>query len=275
MRSDRPRRAEAILAISLALLLANAHFVYAASADDLCVVLRLCDPPPPPTYTVDIICDRTAKCSIDTLGATVDDALRFLASHPAGSQVRVWMMGTRVTDVTQIAASNVSVEQTTGDRAKAASAFRFVEREKPRLLAAAQLAMAGRVPKKSPIAETLTVVAWAEVRTDRRIILCLTDGREESEIGGDFACDRLPDDDTWLRNLAAHRLLAPKSLEDVTVHFAFMAVTAVQGRACDVSIARETAIRGLWRASVERAGGTATFTTGPANLTELKGGTAR
>jgi hypothetical protein len=273
MRSDCPRRAEAILAISLALLLANAHFVYAASAGDLCVALGLCDPPPPETYTIDIICDRTAKCTEETLAVTVDDGLKFIAPRP-GSQLRLSMMGRRVTDVKQIAACEVPVDNARASKAKAASEVRFVEREKPRILAAAQLAMAGRMPTRSPIAETLTVVAWAEVRTDHRIIIFLTDCREESDVG-DLICERLPDEDTWLRTLAARRLLAPKSLDEVAVHFAYMAVTAVEGRKCPVSIARETAIRALWKASVERAGGVAKFTTGPAHLTEVKGGASR
>jgi hypothetical protein len=52
-----------------------------------------------------------------------------------------------------------SAEQAKARKAKAASAAQFVEREKPRLLAAAQLAMAGRVPTRSPLAKTLTVVS--------------------------------------------------------------------------------------------------------------------
>lgn len=246
---------------------------HAASVDDWCVTLRLCDPPSPETTTIDIICDLTADCTVDNLRLTLDQSLHHCASRP-GSIVRLWMMGRTVSDVTLIGAADSSSAEAKAKKKRATSAQRFVDRELPRLLAAAQLAMAKPKPGASPIAETLTVVSWAEARTTTRIIIVITDARQVSPLA-DFECKALPDEDTWIRLLAANRSLAPHSLESVSVHFAFVGVTPVAGRGCRVSLERETEIRELWRVAIARTGGTLDITNGPARLAGSSNGGAR
>lgn len=246
----------------------------AASVDDWCVAIRVCDPPAAPTVTYDILCDRTASCTEQNLRTTIEDALHACASRP-GSVVRLWMMGRLVTDTTLVASARNETGDRKGKKKKALSAQRFVDRELPRMVAAAQMAMTKPAPNASPIAESLTVVSWAEVDTDLRVIVALTDGKQMSPSSGSFECRVLPEIESWLRTLATHRCLTPHVLDGVSVHFAFVGVQAVSGRGCSVSLQRETEIRELWRAAIERAGGTLSITTGPARLTSQNGGGAK
>ena len=265
--------AASIFVGAIIIFVALAMPAQAASVDDWCVTLRLCDPPPAETTTIDIICDLTADCTLEKLRLTLDQSLRHCASRP-GSIVRLWMMGRSVSDATLVATADSSSAEAKAKKKRATSAQRFVDRALPRLVAAAQLAMARPKPGASPIAETLTVVSWAEARTTNRIIIVITDARQVSPIA-DFECKALPDEDTWIRALAANRSLAPHSLESVSVHFAFVGVTPVAGRACRVSLERETEIRELWRVAIARAGGTLDITNGPARFAGVSNGGAK
>jgi hypothetical protein len=265
--------AASIFVGAIIIFVALAMPAQAASVDDWCVTLRLCDPPPPETTTIDILCDLTADCTLENLRLTLDQYLRHCASRP-GSILRLWMMGRSVSDATLVATADSSTAEAKAKKKRASSAQRFVDRELPRLVAAAQLAMAKPKPGASPIAETLTVVSWAEARTTTRIIIVITDARQVSPIA-DFECKALPDEDTWIRALAANRSLTPHSLESVSVHFAFVGVTPVAGRGCRVSLERETEIRELWRVAIARAGGTLDITNGPARLAGSDNGGAK
>ncbi|MFA6954324.1 MAG: hypothetical protein WC538_00470 [Thermoanaerobaculia bacterium] len=266
-----PRTTALVVGLVVAIVfVVSASEARGASVDDWCATLRLCDPPPPETATIDILCDLTADCTLENLRLTLDQSLRYCAARP-GSIVRLSMMGRTVSDVALIATADSSTAEAKGKKKRTTSAQRFVDRELPRLLAAAQLAMAKPKPSASPIAEALTVVSWAEVRTNTRIIIVLTDARQVSPIA-DFECKALPDEDTWIRALKANRSLAPYSLDSVSVHFAFVGVTPVAGRKCRVSLERETEIRELWRVAIARAGGMLDITTGPARFAGASNG---
>jgi len=256
--------------VAIMLVLLAASPLGAGTLTDVCVALRLCDPPPQRSVTIDVVCDRTATCDPTTLRTSLECAFEEASTKP-DSAIRLWMMGRGVSDTTIIADARYESGDVKSVKGRAAAGRRFVEASLPRMLAIAQPAFAEPVPQGSPIAEALTVVSWSEAMTDTRIIVVITDAREVSDLG-DFECHPLPDEDSWLRTLTNHRCLIPGSLDSVSVHFSFAILRPVEGRKCLVSLQRESTVRDLWQAGVERAGGTLDITSGPPVLGPLPNG---
>lgn len=106
---------------------------------------------------------------------------------------------------------------------------------------------------KSPIAESLTRVAWADGASER-YCLVLTDAREYSDIGGDLECGALPAATVFTRQLQRHHVLAPQSLRGMSVAFCFVTVGTIDGRRCDSTLERAHKVRELWITALRAAG---------------------
>jgi len=253
--------------VALAAVVSVTVAFHPAATMQALIALHLTDPPPRVNITDDILCDPTSEnCNETTLEAAIRESLTNVASRP-GSMTKLWLSGADVEDL-ECVATATSTSTGKGQRGREAAARRFVDGETTRLLTLAKLALSKRVPSASPIAESLTLLSWQEVQTARRRIIVLSDLRQVSKSLGDFECGSLPDTDAWLRSLTAHHYLEPGSLSGVTVHAAFLVPHPVEHRRCSVSLERESAVRELWSAAIERAGGSLLITAGPPRLEE-------
>jgi len=184
----------------------------------------LADPAPRPTITLDLVCDpsKDGTCTAGALDASLAAALPVIAERP-GSELRLWIIGPDLA-ATRVVATVKGTVASSGNAAtiKTVSA-RFVDGARSSCMTAAQPALAEPLKGGSPIAESLTAIAMANVQTDLRAILVISDGREVSAIGGDFECDDpLPDPPSFAKALQRERVLPPGSLAGTRVFFTFM-----------------------------------------------------
>jgi hypothetical protein len=270
-----------ILAATLAVLLTacGGDPAHPSLATRVARSVGLADQPPPPSLTLDVVCDpsKDSTCTTESLDATLASVLPVIAERP-GSVLRVFMVGPDLASTKMLpTVENNLPTSGNANTAKTAKA-RFIDASRTALMAAAQPYLAGNTKGGSPIAEALTTVAMAAVHTDSRAICVITDGREVSAIGGmDFECDDpLPTPQTFAKTLQKARVLPPGSLAGVTVSFTYLTITPIhrKERGCVETLARLAQIRELWTAAIEAAGGTADFSTttiDPTTITPKKG----
>ncbi len=108
--------------------------------------------------------------------------------------------------------------------------------------------------RRSPVAESLGVIALAPTPVaGEREIIAVTDALEVSDYG-EFECGRLPKPERFARSLAEHHILPPGSLSGVDVRFCHVDLGVIDGGRCAVSLARAAEIRAIWRAALTQAG---------------------
>lgn len=224
----------------------------------------LADPAPRQTITIDVVCDpsKDGTCTAEALDATLAAALPTIAERP-GSELRLWLIGPDLA-ATKIVASVKGTVAVSGNAAtvKAATA-RFVEAARNSCMTAAQPALAPATRGGSPIAESLTAIAMANVHTELRAIVVISDARQVSELGGDFECDNpLPNPLSFVKSLQRERVLPPGSLAGTRVFLTFMTITEIHRKGCVETLDRLATMRDLWTAAIEAAGGTPQFNTG-------------
>lgn len=224
----------------------------------------LVDPAARPTITLDVVCDpsKDSTCTAESLDATLAAALPVIAERP-GSELRLWIIGPELASIRVVSIVKGTVSASGNAATIKAATARFVEGARSSCMTAAQRAFAE--PKKggSPIAETLTAIAMANVHTDLRAIVVISDAREVSAIGGDFECDApLPDPSGFVKALQRERVLPPGSLAGTRVFFTFMTITEIHRKGCAETLDRLATMRDLWTAAIEAAGGTTQFDTG-------------
>ncbi len=254
-----------LLAVVLAALLASG----CGGDRRLCEALGFCDPAAPPAITFDIVLDGSegSTATVDAVRSTSDSVLP-LASHRPGSVIRLWWLGATVDETELLTTLTVEQPRSRARKWQATAQRDFVERNVPLLVTAADGHLSRPRPKRSPLAEGLTRVAWSTAPTARRVVILVSDGREVSSIS-DFECRPLPSEELWLQRLHDASLLPDKSLDGVVVHVAFASVPPIADRRCTPSIERETQIRALWVVALTRAGAaTVTFHTGAPILTD-------
>ena len=240
--------------------------------------LGLVDPPPPPSITIETVCDpsKDSTCTPESLDATLAATLPAIADRP-GSELRLWFVGPDVASITCVGTAKNTQSASGNANTARKNKARFVEDARAALLTAAQPFLTRNERGGSPIAEALTTVAMTGVRTDSRSILVVSDTREVSPVGGDFECDDpLPTPQSFAKTLQRARLLPPASLAGVRVFFTYVAITPIhrKQKGCVETHARLAQIKDLWTAAVEAAGGSAQFDTGtidPAALALKKG----
>lgn len=224
----------------------------------------LADPAPRPTITLDVACDpsKDSTCTTDSLAATLAAALPIIAERP-GSELRLWVIGPDLASTKLVTTAKGTVSNSGNAATVKAATARFVEDRRTSCMTAAQPAFVQRIKGGSPIAESLTAIAMASVRTDLRAIVVVSDAREVSAIGGDFECDNpLPTPLSFVKALQRARVLPPGSLAGTRVFFTCTTVTELHRKGCAVTLDRLATMRDLWTAAIEAAGGTTQFDTG-------------
>ncbi|MCM2317623.1 MAG: hypothetical protein NDJ92_20925 [Thermoanaerobaculia bacterium] len=247
----------------LSILLASLFLGGCGNSRNLCEALGFCDPTPPPAVTFDIVLDGSdgSTATVDAVRSTGEAVLPVAACRP-GSVVRLWWLGATVADTELLASLTVEPPRSKARKWQTTAQREFVERSVPLLVTATEGHLARPRPKRSPLAEGLTRVAWSSAPTPLRVVVLVSDGREVSRLA-DFECKPLPSSETWLRLLDNSSLLPEKSFNGVVIHVAFASVPPIADRRCVPSIDRETRIRALWLASLKRAGASrVTFHTG-------------
>lgn len=227
--------------------------------------IGLAEEPLPDAELVDLVLDASegSPASLVTAEAAIDGALTYAAARP-GTRVRVWALGMEVADTTMLTFVESTAPKRRGERARIVEAQRFIAASKPVLMQAILPVFDRPAKKQSPIAEGLSKVAYSRApRGMQRHIVLITDARQ---VGGvlkfDFECGNVPDPATFVERLQKHVILAPDTLPNTTVHFAYVALEAVPKRpGCSVTLARAKAIETAWRAAVTAAGATEVFFT--------------
>lgn len=252
--------------VTATLLAAACHDAPTAEkATAVCREWGFCDVPAPPPLALAIGCDRSlhAPCTKETLLATAERAAEVIATRP-GSQLAVWLIGGSVGETRELV--NVASPPQTGKGrgTQAEQARRFVASTRALVLAAAEPALAGAPPHRSPLVESLAKMALADTHGLPRHLVLITDAREVSPDTADFECSkRLLAETDWQRRLDKQHLLAAGSLAGFAITFSHM--TASPSGRCPVSVERELSIRHLWESCLKHAGvARVTFTSGEA-----------
>lgn len=220
--------------------------------------IGLGDAQPLPAEVIDVVVDASdgSPASVATVRETLDIVLPYVAARP-GSELRLWALGLELADTRMLAAVTSTAPKRRGERARALEAERFVNASRALLLQAVAPIFDHPARKQSPIAEGISRVAYSRVPAGmRRRVIVITDARQ---VGGplkfDFECARdLPDAETFVTRLQEQAILAPGTLAQADVQFAYVALTAIPKRGCPVTLARAQRIEQVWRAALTAAG---------------------
>lgn len=177
--------------------------------------LGAADKPEAPPVTTDILCDASSgsSCTAATLRDVAGVALRDAAARP-GSVVRLWLQGRSVETTRLIAEAESTKPRGTGRRARAEHETKWVETSLASLTTTADAALRKPV-HRSPIAESIAVVAMAPpAPKSTREIAVVTDGMEVSDFG-EFECGPLPKPERFARLLALRNVLPPGALTGI------------------------------------------------------------
>lgn len=228
----------------------------------LCRDAGLCDHPPPPPESFDLIVDVSegSSGSRENVQRTIGLILERMSTSP-GSALRIIAQGARVVDATVVSTAQATAPTRTNRKARVAHAKRFIATTHELLMEAMEPIIATRPAlRNSPIAETINWTALLSppsglLPTVPRHIIVISDAREVSKEFGDFECGVLPTSAKFIDRLRTHDVLTPRSLEGVRLHFTFTQPRSVARRACPpMTIARINDIRGLWVAAANYAG---------------------
>jgi hypothetical protein len=220
-----------------------------------CVSAGICDAPPAPTFTIDIVCDSSAgsTCTKEAIAETLDGVLPALVERP-GSTLRLWSMSGTVDGVVTLGIIT-SPETASAARAREREQDAFVKAAKTSLLLSVDGALAHPAPQ-SPIADTLARVLMAAAGDERRSVVLISDMREFQKGRYDFECGPLPSPADFTQRLVQERVLTRESMNNVAVAFTYVGVPAVDGRRCEATIQRARDIEAIWRGLVTSTGGT-------------------
>jgi len=214
--------------------------------------LGITPPAERPTNTTQILLDASLQSpgSSETLAQVVDGIVPDMATRPAPSCIELWVMGATVGDAERLGETCVgSGARSKKDRRDAERRFQITARAY--LLGLAKPVF-DRRPRRSPIAETLTRIAMEPTESIERLLIAITDGREESAIAR-FECGPLPSIEAFHAALRAARALAPGSLRGMHIRFAFVGFTDAKRVGCNTTLRRELETQELWRSALLRA----------------------
>jgi len=258
VRSEIQRRAVLSVVLLVVLAACGGEGDHTNVLGSVSSAIGLGDAPPLAAEVVDVVVDASdgSPASVATIRATLDVALPYVAARP-GSELRLWALGLELSDTRMLASVTSRAPKRRGERARALEAERFVSASRALLLQAVAPIFDHPAKKQSPIAEGISRVAYSRVAASmRRRIIVITDARQ---VGGplkfDFECAReLPDADTFVTRLQEQAILAPGTLAQADVQFAYVALTAIPKRGCPVTLARAQRIEQVWRAALTAAG---------------------
>jgi hypothetical protein len=234
---------------------------------DTARMIGVTEPPPLPSRTTNVVVDPTLQSPVtpERIGEVLDRALADIADRPVPSCVVIWRIGATVSDLERIGDACVSppLANTMSQRH---AEEQFIASARDRLLPLATRALDHR-PRQSPIAASLTRIAWTRPITAETIYLLLSDGREESPEVARLECGPLPTPAAFLASLHREELLEPQSLHGVDVRFCFFGFSDANRPGCATSVRREFELRELWRTALDRASArSVAFETGAPSL---------
>ena len=228
-----------------------------------CVSAGICDAPPDPTVTIDVICDTSSgsTCTPETIDMTLAQTMPLIAQR-AGSTLRLWSMSGTVDGVVTLGIVT-SPPTVPSLRARTLKEAAFVKAEKARLLRNASTAFV-QPAGQSPIAETMARVLMATSSGERRAIVIISDMRQFENQRVDFECGNLPSPQDFAKHLIDGHVLTPDAMTGIGVAFSFVGVPPVDGGRCAATIQRAREIEVIWKTAVTTTGGTVlAYTDGP------------
>lgn len=230
----------------------------------VCLFLTGCDdlrgffvgPPPPVPFVVDVLVDASedSSGSPETATTVVTMAARFVADRP-GSLIRVWVLGSTVGRTRIVGTATVSAPSRAGKRFREATKAAFLRDTLPVLLNPVMAALKEPAPRRTPLVQSLLLIALAEapVHAERHLV-AITDLRE-SELWGE--CSRPPNVERVNELLRANN--CPTRLSGIKVGFAYCGLRPAANPRCGLSVTAYEELRNFWRQWVAANGGTATF----------------
>lgn len=212
--------------------------------------------PVPQPVVVDVLVDSTSVVGVDerVLAAQLDACLPVVGVRP-GSSVRVWLLGASPSATRIVAQVRFLLPSTASARSRHRATRAFIVEARAALLRDVVPALREKPLASSPIAEALAVLAAADTPSGaERAIVVLSDFVQHSGLGHFDAA--IPKHDRWFAALDRERVLLPGSLRGISVRCAFFKPLP--------SLRATEELRHLWSATLERAGATVDFTSGPA-----------
>jgi hypothetical protein len=230
----------------------------------VCLFLAGCDdlrgffvgPPPPVPFAVDVLVDASEDSSGSPATATtvITTAARSVADRP-GSLLRVWVLGPTVGRTRIVSTASVPAASRAGKRFRDAARDAFLRDTLPVLLGPVMAALKEPAPRRTPLAQSLLLIALAEApMRAQRHLLVITDLRE-SELWGE--CSRPPSVERVNELLRANN--CPTRLSGIKVAFAYCGLRPAANPRCGLSVTAYEDLRNFWRQWVAANGGTATF----------------
>jgi hypothetical protein len=213
-------------------------------------------PPPPVPFVLDVLVDASEDSSGSPATATsvVTMAARSVADRP-GSLIRVWVLGPTVGRTRIVSTATVPSPHRAGKRFREATKDAFLRDTLPVLLNPVIAALKEPAPRRTPLVQSLLLIALAEapVHAERHLV-AITDLRE-SELWGE--CSRPPNVERVNELLRATN--CPTRLSGVKVSFAYCGLRPAKNPRCGLSVTAYEELRNFWRQWVAANGGTATF----------------
>jgi len=226
---------------------------------DIATTLGLARPEPGAPVEVDFLCDRSAgsTCTPARLQAAMQATVPSAMARP-GSKLRLWDMGSRL-EATQLIASAKTPALLPNARHQERAAAAFERATIAQFVGALGRHTVAAAPTASPIAASVTRIAWAGSDDHDRLLVLLTDGREFSRTTSkavpriDLECGTV-DPVAATAALQADGILTPKALSRTDIVFAFVSVGPVDGDRCPASLARTRNALEFWRTGLAAAG---------------------
>lgn len=219
--------------------------------------LGMVDDDPPPPVVIDLLCDhsRGSSCSQQNLASALNVVLPTAARRP-GSTVRLWLQGASFGSTSLAGQRMVERPPEPGMRAIKAFEHRWTTASLEFFMRAAQPFLESDAPLRSPIGEAFGKIALAQVTPGaRHQLVVLSDGRQFSELLGDWECSDLPAVDQFIHTLNSKGILAPESFRGACIIFAYFADGEIDGDRCEATMQRATRVRALWRAALVASAG--------------------
>ncbi len=216
-----------------------------------------CDPEPAPAAPIEVVCALrpNTTCTADNLTAALVPALR--AAAAGDTTVRLWASST--TAVTDKLADSLpySPPSRGSDKVKQRHLQDWAKGEANRLASfIAPVAAANAASIDQPLANAVAQVGLSGERSKPRHLIVVSDGRHvgvgHRRDDQDLDCKLIDPEDFQLA--LGRTVLLPKTLSNVTVHFAFVSLAKPRRANCAMSPRKAQAHERAWSLALTRAG---------------------
>ncbi len=251
--SPRGRRLVRALALTLALVACNGRG--SSSTNEILSSLSVVDPPRPAPEWIAIVCDGSDQSTCDNgeIDEQIQLAARYAFARPR-AHLEVHVLGPTATESAVVGRIDVPERTERGERAVRTQEQRFLDTVRAQLCRPVERELRRARPRRSEIAAAITAVTLAPSNGLPRRLIVMSDLREYSSLLDAECVRNLPTRAEWLARLRRHGLLPSGSLAGASVHFVRAQGRPATDRGCSWSIARDIALRDLWRAAIEAAG---------------------